>query len=107
MSGILDRLKTLYASTGGEGFAHHIETGEWDSPKPERRRLAASDAAAYIGASRSKPCRIGASSAAARHTSRSTRARPSTTTPTSDQWLDERRFTSTADEAAREGGGDV
>jgi hypothetical protein len=29
MSGILDRLKTLYASTVGEGFAHHIETGEW------------------------------------------------------------------------------
>ena len=102
MSGILDRLKTLYASTVGEGFAHHIETGEWDSSKPERRRLAASDAAAYIGVSLKTLQNwrfIGGGPPYLKINSRKTVY----DTADLDQWLDERRFTSTADEAAREG----
>ena len=73
-----------------------------DSPKPERRRLAASDAAAYIGVSLKTLQNwrfIGGGPPYLKINSRKTVY----DTADLDQWLDERRFTSTADEAAREG----
>ena len=67
----------------------------------ERRRLAASEAAAYIGVSLKTLQNwrfIGGGPPYLKINSRKTVY----DTADLDQWLDERRFTSTADEAARE-----